>query len=251
VNDRRLAGLTPFLAALAYFSRIPIPRSIQLDAADLQRGLAYFPWVGLLVGLIQGVTVWLGQAYLPSSVLTLLILILGILLTGALHEDGFADYADGRGGSLGDRERMLTIMKDSRVGTYGVLALIVSVGLRWTLLDNLPARDLMIALITSQTLSRFAALSIIWRLPNVRGATQSKSSFTISHPRLIWPWLALTVGLIAHEPLTIGGLVILIGLVHSYWVRHLNQALGGYTGDCLGAVQQTADMAILSLLVVL
>lgn len=113
-----------FLVAMGYFTRIPMPKWVEVDADKLNKASRYFGLVGLLVGLLSAIVFWLTQNWLPAGVSVLLSMVTGVLLTGGFHEDGLADTFDGFGGGW-TAEDKLRIMKDSRLGSYGALALML------------------------------------------------------------------------------------------------------------------------------
>ena len=112
------------LAALIFFTRLPFWRITEVPAAYFKRVVDYWPFVGWLTGVIMAGTLWLSAQFLPMSTAVILALLARLLVTGALHEDGLADFCDGFGGGT-SREKILSIMKDSHIGSYGVLGLII------------------------------------------------------------------------------------------------------------------------------
>ena len=138
-----------FLTAFMFFTRIPLPSGIAKDLNKpdtLGASAIAFPLAGLAIGLILALIYFIATLLLPVPVAALITIIAGVLITGALHEDGLADCADGFGASS-DRARILEIMRDSRIGTYGTLALISSIALRWAMLAALPVEAGVAALI--------------------------------------------------------------------------------------------------------
>ena len=126
-----------FFIALQFFTRVPVPRWVGFEPAWLQQSARHFPAVGLCVGAV-GALVLAGTAWLvPPAVAVVLSMVATVVLTGAFHEDGFADTCDGLGGHV-SRERALDIMKDSRIGSYGVVGLVLLLGLKATVLVSLP-----------------------------------------------------------------------------------------------------------------
>jgi adenosylcobinamide-GDP ribazoletransferase len=204
-------------------------------------------WVLTLAGHSSQASAWV--AAVLSTVAT-------VLMTGGFHEDGLADVADGLGGSL-QRERSLVIMKDSRVGAFGVLALVLVLALKFALLALLAGQggaaawtDVAVAIVTAHVLSRFVPLWLIRWLPHVGDDATSKSkpladqisagalgvAFLWSIPAvlLIW-WL---MGAIK----TVVSLIFLM-LTLAWMYRWFQRRLQGFTGDCLGATQQVGELA--------
>ena len=152
-----------FLLALAFFTRLPIPADTPYSAERLNRASRYFGLVGLVVGLLNALILWAGHLLFPLSVAILLSLVFSLLLTGAFHEDGLTDMSDGIGGGL-SRERKLSIMKDSRIGTYGAVTLFMALLLKYTLLQELATPDLsvvLLALILMHPLSRILSGTLL------------------------------------------------------------------------------------------
>lgn len=237
-----------FLIALAFFTRIPIPADTPYSPERLNQANRYFALVGVLIGLCSAAVFWLSANFLPVSVAVLLAMGASLLLTGAFHEDGLADVFDGFGGGW-DVAQKLTIMKDSRLGTYGAAALFISLGLKWTLLTELATLNIELAataLIVMHGLSRAIAASLIFSYPYVQLDQQSKVkplATQQSHQDL---WVLIFTGLfiLLLLPLSTAiGVTVALLLVRHLCGRWFTRQLGGYTGDCLGATQQLAEVA--------
>ena len=239
-----------FLIALQFFTRIPIPAWVGFRDEWLNRSARYFPLVGLVVGSVTAVVYVAAHALWVTPVAVLLSMVAGILLTGAFHEDGFADVCDGFGGGH-TPDRVLEIMKDSRVGAYGVIGAVCMLMLKWQALAALPAHVVPAALLLAHPLSRLASSALIWALPYARANGKAKP-------------LAQSMGLfdlcigVALLILVVGGLYLaglfslarcaasamVAGLCAWRMGRWFIRRIGGYTGDCLGAVQQVSELAI-------
>jgi adenosylcobinamide-GDP ribazoletransferase len=237
------------LAAILYFTRLPLPLRAVLAEDDWQRATAWWPLIGMGVGaVVAGVIVAAGQ-FFPSAVAAGLGLAAGLLLTGALQEDGFADSCDGFGGGGADRGRILDIMRDSRLGTFGVAGLVMLLGLKWQVLVALPPAGLLALLVAAHAASRAMAAALMAVLPYARSDASKASHVT---GRMAWARLVLLLGLgLAPLGLLPGDLALAaIGLLVVLWglaAVFLRRRLGGYTGDCLGAAQQVGEMALLLL----
>lgn len=235
-----------FKTALMFFTRIPLPLP-QFQERDLNGCVQYFPLVGALVGAVAALVFWLAAQGLPITLAVLLSMGATIYLTGAFHEDGLADSADGLGGGW-EREQVLTIMQDSRIGSYGVISLCMVLLGKWQLLSATPAVLLPAVMVCGHALSRFAAVLVIFRQTYVRATGKSKPLAT----RLARGQL-LQAALFGVSPLVllaacVPAWLVLLGLVPVvivwFWFsRLLSRRLGGYTGDCLGAMQQVAELA--------
>jgi len=239
------------LAALFYFTRLPLPIRTPLDADDWRRATGWWPLVGAGLGaLVGGVLILAGSALSPA-IAAGLALGLGLLLTGAQHEDGFADSCDGFGGGGPDRARVLEIMKDSRVGAFAVVGLIVLIGLRWQALIELPAVWLLVAPVVAAALSRAAAAALMAVLPYARTEPSRAAPVTsrLRGGRLALPLLLGALPLLALPLLPALACLAVAALIWAIAAAWLSRRLGGYTGDCLGATQQIAELAILLTLV--
>jgi len=239
-----------FFIALQFFTRVPIPGWVGFEPAWLQHASRYFPLVGLLVAgvvvLIYGAAAWLW----PAPIAVLLSTAAGLYLTGAFHEDGMADMCDGFGGGH-TRERIMEIMKDSRIGSYGAVALVVTLGLKCTALSLLAPGQAIGALLLAHPVSRLAAVSLIRSASYARDDGKAKpmaqemraGEFVIATACALLPALALGAFNVLSWP-AIGAAVAASAIV-AWWLRGLFvRRIGGYTGDCLGAVQQVSEVAI-------
>lgn len=236
--------------SLAFFSRVPLaPRGPITDGAAA-RALRLAPLAGALIGLLAAAVFGVTSSFgLPALAAALLTIAATLLLTGALHEDGLADLADGLGGGH-DRWAKLAIMRDSRLGSFGALALILSVALRAAALAALlPGLPALAGLLAAHALSRALLPALMVLFPSARN---DGLAATIGPPRGQDALLAIALGagltLIALGPLTalaaIVTAVIAAALVMTLAARHI----GGYTGDVLGAAQQIAEISLLLVL---
>ncbi|MGS4943887.1 adenosylcobinamide-GDP ribazoletransferase [Meridianimarinicoccus sp. RP-17] len=238
-------------AALGLLTRLPVP--VDGDRATARGAAAAwaYPLAGAVVGALAGavhlLAGWLG---LPPPLAAGLAVAASVIVTGALHEDGLADTADGLWGGW-TRDRRLEIMRDSRIGTYGMLALILSLSLRTGALAALPPAMALPALIACGALSRAAMVAVWTALPPARRDGLSAGS---GQPGAITAALALALGTAA-AMLACGGpgvVALLMGLCGAALVALAARAkIGGQTGDILGAAQQLADIAGLLALVTL
>lgn len=231
-----------FFTALMFFTRIPCGRWAGSTQDDLNHASRYFPWVGLLVGSVAAATYWVSHHFLPQEIAVLLSIVATLLLTGAFHEDGLADAADGLGGGW-EKEQVLTIMKDSRLGSYGALAIIMALLLKFQTLSHLAPALLPWVLIAGHALSRLAAVLVIAMQEYVRVSGRAKPLATkLSTPGLIVAGIGGLLPLVAFAPHFLWALAPVV-LVWLWFSRMLKRRLGGYTGDCLGAMQQLCELA--------
>lgn len=245
------------LIAIQFLTRIPIPSINNYQPDWLHQSSRHFPAVGLLVGVLCAVIFWLASLFFTPLVSAAVSTAFGVRLTGAFHEDGLADICDGLGGGY-TRERALTIMKDSRLGTFGVLGLGLAMLSKIALLASLPPMIAVIALIIAHGASRLCCISLIALLPyggdieHARAKPMAQSlSFAQSLVASFWIVIALLLlFLIFPNALQRIGIfqwvlaVILAIAATDYFRRLLKRRLGGYTGDGLGATQQISEIAI-------
>ncbi len=244
---RGLHELRLFFIALQFFTRLPIPRWVGFDTEWLHHASRYFPAVGLVVGGIAAMVYALAAALWPHVVAVLLSTIVGIYLTGAFHEDGFADTCDGLGGGM-TRERVLEIMTDSRIGAYGAIGIGLLLALKCVVLASLSPSTVAAALLIGHPLSRLAATALIWQLDYAKGEGKAKPlaqrmthrEFLIAAVSVALPAIALVVaGRLSWQAVAAGTAAVVVAA--AWLARKFVHRIGGYTGDCLGAVQQVAE----------
>lgn len=241
-----------FLVAIQYFTRLPVPPSIGHSAEKLNLAARYFPLVGLLVGGLCAITLWFGVQVFPVQIAILLSMLVGLLVTGAFHEDGLADFVDGFGGGH-SQERILEIMKDSRVGSFGVIATVMSLLLKFALLQTLTAHSIVLVLYTlmvAHVISRCMAASLLYtqdylRVDNAKSKPVAHAMSHLSFAVIVLTGMGalLLLWLNTHQLSAIGGGLGAALLAHTYVTWRIHRTLGGYTGDCLGAVQQITELA--------
>ena len=263
-SERRgvLRTVREFLLALQFFTRIPVTGRLAdwvgFSPAMLRASAAHFPGVGWVVGGLTALVFAGLMSALPGQpaapwVAAVLSTVFSVLLTGAFHEDGLADLADGLGGSM-DRERALDIMKDSRVGSYGALALVLAVAVKTALIALLAQAGgwplAALAVFAAHVSARFAPLFVIRTLPHVGDTAASKSkplAEAISGAGMLVGllWWALAMGLAVSWRPDVGWWAAVLGAVLGLvWMwRLLNRRLQGFTGDGLGATQQVCEAA--------
>ena len=253
-----------YLLSLQFFTRIPVTGRLAawvgFSPAMLRASAAHFPGVGWLVGaLVAGASWGLLQGFPPGPLAGLgvaaLGTVLGVLLTGAFHEDGLADVADGLGGSQ-NRLRALEIMKDSRVGAFGAIAVVLALLVKVALLAQLAALGgtvLVVAIFLAHVVSRSWPLCTIRLLPHVGDAAGSKSkplADQISGASLLVAGVWALAATLLSCWLLPSGLwrMLLLGwgasaLAWLWMWRWFARRLQGFTGDCLGATQQVCELA--------
>ena len=245
------------LVAIQFLTRIPVPSFNHYDPQWLHQSSRYFPAVGLLIGVLCAGVFWLGSILFTPLVAAVISTAFGIKLTGAFHEDGLADSCDGLGGGL-TRERTLEIMKDSRLGTYGVLGLVSALLLKISLLAAMPVSVAIVALIIGHTASRLFCISLLTLLPyggEIEHAKAKPMAQQLTPLQALYSsgWLILAIVLVTiispntMQQIGIGKWLLALALaliVTDYMRRLLRRRLDGYTGDGLGAAQQLSEIAI-------
>jgi len=238
-----------FFTALMFYTRIPCPKWVDHSEEYLSKATRYFPVIGWIVGAATAFALYAFSFVLPISLALILSVAVGILLTGAFHEDGFADVCDGFGGGW-TKQKILDIMKDSRVGAYGVIGTILLLSLKFFALYEIARIDVVLCckvLILAHTLSRFSGIILRKNLEYVRENDNSKAKpiakQTSSKDYLI-AFLFCLIPLFLFKTAMILLLFIPLLLIVLYLRSYYKKWIGGYTGDCLGAVQQVAEVAL-------
>lgn len=235
--------LACFVGALRYFTRLPVPGAFGHDSSGLERAIRYFPAVGLIVGAIGALVFALATFCLPKTVAVLLSMAATLYATGAFHEDGWTDMVDGFGGGW-TPERILEIMKDSRIGSFGAVALIMMILTKFIALVETDAQLVAMTLIAGHAFSRFCSTCVLGTLPYVRAEGKSKPFATQLAPAT---WIV--AGVTALLPVLFlspwrSVPACVLALLATLWLASkFKRQIGGYTGDCLGATQQFAEIA--------
>jgi adenosylcobinamide-GDP ribazoletransferase len=231
--------LQRLLLALSFYTRLPCPKN--LDYRQLSQAAVFLPVIGWIVGGLSGAVFYLAVGLWPPTIAAMIALIAGIWLTGAFHEDGFADVCDGFGGGYG-KERILEIMKDSAIGVYGTLGLMLLLLLKIGLLGSLQIEIVPWVLLAGHSVSRLMPLLLMRRYRYAR-SENSKSGGAVFAPTATQLLFAAGGALLPMALLPARYLFALVPvLCASLWLgRYFNRHIGGYTGDCLGACQQVAE----------
>ncbi len=237
-------------AAFIYFTRLPFWRIYEPPKECYKTVVEHWPLTGWLTGGAMAATLFVGSMYLPYLVAVIIAIIVRLLITGALHEDGLADFLDGFGGGGRDRQRILDIMKDSRIGTYGVLGLVFYELLLGGILYSLPPETAALAIFAADPFSKMVTSQLVMMMPYARKEEEAKSKTV--YRKMEW---------VAGISITIQGLlpmVVFLYLTRLPWtmivfmpcivmyflyllIRH---RLQGYTGDCCGAVCLLVELTV-------
>ena len=240
-----------FFTALMFYTRIPCPKNITHHPDYLNKASRYFPLIGWIVGGINFIVFYLSAFLFSNEIAVVLSMIAGILVTGAFHEDGFADVCDGFGGGW-TKEKILLIMKDSAIGAYGAIGIVLLFLLKFQSLVQLltEANSIVIGLllfVSAHALSRLAAVSIVFTHEYSREDASSKSkpiaqNFTWREVVGafffgLFPLFALSF---CYAQMLL--VVIPVFLLRYFLARYFQKWIDGYTGDCLGATQQVCEV---------
>jgi adenosylcobinamide-GDP ribazoletransferase len=238
--------MASFLTALAFLTRIPVPNATCTPEA-IGRSAAMFPVVGALVGTVEVLVLWICGRAMPPTLTAALIVLTGIVLTGALHLDGLADMADGFGGG-GTREDVLRIMRDHQIGTYGAIALVMTLLLQISAIASLIERDAAARfLVAAPAASRWAMVLLGRRLPYARpDAGLGRALTDHVRDREVWESTALVLAIIAGLARGPGIVGLALTLALTVWMGLVcRRRIGGVTGDTLGANAVLCETVIL------
>ena len=243
-----------FFTALMFYTRIPCPSNIDHHPDYINKATRYFPLIGCIVGGISFLFYWGGSFLFDQNIAIVFSLLAGILTTGAFHEDGLADVCDGFGGGY-TKERILTIMKDSQIGAYGAIGIMLLLLLKFTSLQTLftftkSNTQLFLFFITYHSLARLAAINIVFISTYARDDESSKAkpiAKAHSYKEIAGAYFFGLTPLLILAFYNFKFILILLPLfvLVLFANRYFNKWLGGYTGDCLGAVEQIGEVLII------
>jgi adenosylcobinamide-GDP ribazoletransferase len=238
-----------FFTSLMFFTRIPCPSWVDHSDEYLNKSRKYFPMIGWIVGGLSAVVLWAASFVLPMSVCIVLSIMASVWTTGAFHEDGFTDVCDSFGAGW-NKAQILTIMKDSRIGAYGVIGMVLLVLLKFMALSEIAQRDgttlLLFVIVNAHTTSRFIASTFVHTHDYVQDLDVSKSK-PIASQRLSLAEMSYS-GIITLVPFVLFQnwrflLVLPIAYLSKIYLGYyFKKHIGGYTGDCLGATQQVSEV---------
>ncbi|MDR6764625.1 adenosylcobinamide-GDP ribazoletransferase [Flavobacterium sp. 2755] len=241
-----------FFTCLMFYTRIPCPKNITHDPDYLNKATRYFPFIGWIVGSISFLAFYIFSLFLSTETAVIFAIIISVLTTGAFHEDGFADVCDGFGGGW-TKEKILMIMKDSAIGAYGAIGLVLLFLAKFKLLSEsillFTNNILLIYLlfISAHSLSRLAAISIIFTHQYSRDDASSKSKPIAKQHSWKEVFGSFFFGLIPLLALSYFNYKVLLALIpvfitRYFLARYYQKWIDGYTGDCLGATQQVCEV---------
>ncbi len=259
IKEKLIREWQYFLTGVMFYTRVNFSIEVPYSELHLNQSRKYFPLIGLILGAFAALVLLMAAEILPISIAVIISMAMTVLLTGAIHEDGFADCCDGFGGGW-DKQQIITIMKDSRLGAYGALGLVFLLLLKTMALIELAMQSIVlcvVALITAHTLSRLMASWLIQSIDYVKDNPGSKSK-AITSQRLSPQEFTLSSlpVFVAGGYLMFLSPVFVFAFPFVFAVKQLGQCyfmrrLGGYTGDCLGAIQQVTELCFLLLVLIL
>jgi adenosylcobinamide-GDP ribazoletransferase len=244
-----------FLAALQLLTNIPLTIKRELSPARMGKATTWFPLVGLIIGCILAFTNLVLNIVLPPPVVNALLIVIWVMVTGAMHLDGFADTCDGLAGHKPVEERW-RIMHDSRTGAFGVVGIALLLLVKYIALSTLPARSIIPALVVIPVISRWAMVYAIFAFPYARPEGLGKAYKDATR----WPQFTIatviTIVIIAAlilRGMAVAGLLVMFGvcIFTTLLALYFKHKFAGLTGDTYGAINETAEVMALLLVIVL
>ena len=237
-------------ASLIFFTRLPFWRLHEPPKECFNTVVEHWPLVGWLTGGIMAATLWLGAQVLPYSIAVLLAIVMRLLVTGALHEDGLADFLDGFGGGGNNRQRILDIMKDSHIGTYGVIGLILYLLLLFFCLSSMTPEMAALSILAADPYAKMLTSQLITMMPYARKEGEAKA-------KVVYRQISVAAGIslavqgllplglfIWYTGVEWSTLVFIPALVMYFLYLLIWRKIHGYTGDCCGAVCLLVELSV-------
>lgn len=240
-----------FAAAIIFFTRLPLWRYVDVPSDHFKRVIYFWPFAGWITSIFMVLVLLLSSTFLPSNIAIILTLLSRVLLTGALHEDGLADFMDGFGGGR-SKDRILIIMKDSHAGTYAIVGLIFYFLLLFAIMQSLPLLPLILMILIADPFCKMVSSFITARLAYARTLEASKIQAIYSRPTSKEIQTTLFFGLLP--------LVLILPFLPSYWLLFaliapilvfflltswMKYKIEGYTGDCAGALVLLLELSFM------
>jgi adenosylcobinamide-GDP ribazoletransferase len=232
-----------FLTAIMFFTRIPVPE-IFYSEEKLNKSSKYFPLVGILIGLIASLSFMLASFIFSKEISILISILLTVIITGGFHEDGFTDFIDGIGGGY-TKEKIILIMKDSRIGAFGAMAIFFMFSFKFFLIKDIPEKLIPFALVLANSISRLNSISILMSLNYLSEDGKSKplaTRMSLSDFILCFVFGVLPVFLFFNLYILI--LFPILIFCRYLFILYLKKNIGGYTGDTLGAFQVISEILV-------
>ena len=237
-------------AALIFFTRLPFWRLHEPPKECYQTVVEHWPLVGWLTGGVMAATLWLSAQVFPTSVSVVIAITVRILLTGALHEDGLADFFDGFGGGGNDRQRILAIMKDSHIGTYGVISLILYLLLLFYCLGWLTPRLAALTILAADPYAKMLTSQMVSMMPYARREEEAKAKVVYRKMSVVNGISLAVQGLLPmalfiwYTGVAWEALILIPALVMYFLYLLIWRKIHGYTGDCFGAVCLLVELSV-------
>lgn len=227
-----------------FYTRFPVKKIEGWSENMLNKSTRYFPFIGIIVGGVGALFFWGAIQIFPVSIAVILSMVATIFFTGAFHEDGFADFCDGFGGGY-TKERILEIMKDSRIGTYGSVGLLMILGIKFLALTQIEISRIPLVLIAGHAISRLFPVLLIYTSEYARLDSLSKtkpigkadSAYSLIFAHTLG---GITLFLLLWQEAAIGIIVLMV--IFLVFRKYIIRKLDGYTGDILGALQQLCEV---------
>lgn len=240
--------MSRFLAALQFLTIIPIPWRRKAQAEEMGRSAGYFPVIGIIIGIILVGLNWLFGLILPPMVANALLLVFLVVISGAMHLDGFADTCDGIAGHKTVEDRW-QVMHDSRAGAFGIVGIVLLLLVKYVSLNNIPEALLMMTLVLMPVVSRWAMVYVIFAYPYAhssglgkafkQGTTWPKFTIATIITAVVAGILAQSIGL---------ALMFLIWVITMAMATYFKRKFSGLTGDNYGAINEVAEVSVLILI---
>lgn len=236
-----------FLAALRFLTTIPLPWVREVRPEELGRSTGYFPVVGIIIGLILVGLSWLFGLFLPSPLVYVLLVVSSVVISGAIHLDGFVDTCDGIAGHKTPEERW-QVMSDSRVGGFGIIGVVLLLLVKYVALDNVPPALLMLTLVLMPMIGRWAMVYAIFAYPYAKplglGVVVKQGT---RWPKFLMATLITLV--VAYVLARLMGVAIMLGIwiIAMVMAGYFKRKFSGLTGDTYGAINEVAEVSVLIL----
>lgn len=237
-------------AALIFFTRLPFWRLHQPPKACYETVVEHWPLVGWLTGGVMAATLYGASMVLPYQVAVLVAIVMRLLLTGALHEDGLADFLDGFGGGGNNRQRILDIMKDSHIGTYGVIGLVLYLLLLFFCLSSMSLEMAALAILAADPYAKMLTAQLVSMMPYARREEEAKAKVIYRKITLVSGVSLAVQGLLPiglfvwYMGIVWETLIFIPALVMYFLYLLIWRRLHGYTGDCCGAVCLMVELSV-------
>ena len=233
-----------FFTALMFYTQIPCPKWVNHDPEYMKETARYFSLIGWIVGAVGAAVFWISNQLFSIEISLVLSMASTIRITGAFHEDGLADVCDGFGGGW-TKEKILLIMKDSRLGTFGVLGLVLIISLKFLSLSSIHSEWIPFAILAGHVLSRTITARMLARgnyVQNNNNAKAGSAAIKLSSTSLITNFILGFSVLLFFNSWYVIIVIIPMFIAETIMYRFYNKWIGGYNGDCAGTVQQIAEV---------